>query len=279
MIHDIVCGIYKITNKINNKVYIGQSVGVYFRWYHHKWELRNNRHFNIHLQRAWNKYGEDNFEFDIIELCLPEELYDKERFYISKYNSMVLGYNHNEGGIGWRHTDETKRKISEANKGKIYSDKTKKKMSDANKGRIVSDETKQNLSISHRNRSKEILQIDLEGNIVREWSGLYQIREELSIDTRTIGGCCKKEAKRYTYKNNIWMYKEDYEINGVDLGYYLSHKLIKEVLQYDLEMNFIKEWKDISTASEELKIKDSEISRCCKNKIKSAGNYIWKYKY
>ena len=54
-------GIYKITNKINNKIYIGSSYSISKRISEHKYQLRRNSHPNIHLQSSWNKYGEDNF--------------------------------------------------------------------------------------------------------------------------------------------------------------------------------------------------------------------------
>ena len=61
-----ICGIYKITNTITNNFYIGSTVNFYNRFKKHRHSLNNNKHENIHLQRAFNKYGEDFFEFKII---------------------------------------------------------------------------------------------------------------------------------------------------------------------------------------------------------------------
>jgi len=82
---------------INNKVYIGQSIRVQYRWIQHKRELNNNRHINSHLQRAWNMYKKDNFKFEIIEECKKEELNDKEVQSIKYYNSCSNGYNQDYG--------------------------------------------------------------------------------------------------------------------------------------------------------------------------------------
>ena len=81
-IKEKVSGIYKIINKINGKYYIGSSSNVLRsdgRWHRHKWMLRNNRHNNIHLQRAWNRDGEHNFDFVIIELVPEKELLSCEQ--------------------------------------------------------------------------------------------------------------------------------------------------------------------------------------------------------
>ena len=60
-------GIYKITNIVNDKIYVGQSIAIKQRWSQHKAELRKNKHGNCHLQKAWNKYGEEKFKFSVLE--------------------------------------------------------------------------------------------------------------------------------------------------------------------------------------------------------------------
>lgn len=94
-------GIYKITNKINNKVYIGESEDILRRWKEHKEDLNNNSHHSYKLQNDWNEYGSDNFEFKIISV-LDESIstyIDKyilliyEDNYIRQYNSVETGYN------------------------------------------------------------------------------------------------------------------------------------------------------------------------------------------
>ena len=91
-------GIYKIQNLINDKVYIGQSVDIEKRWSTHKAELKNNYHYNVHLQSAWNKYGEENFEFSIVEECDIGQLNQREIYWIVKFNSYENGYNLTPGG-------------------------------------------------------------------------------------------------------------------------------------------------------------------------------------
>lgn len=94
-------GIYKITNMINGKVYIGQSVNIKKRFAAHKSAAFNpkNKHYNYPLYRAIRKYGIENFSFEVIEECNEENLNDREIFYISKYKSHGKnGYNLDDGG-------------------------------------------------------------------------------------------------------------------------------------------------------------------------------------
>jgi len=79
-------GIYKITNIITNAIYIGSSVKIKKRWWRHVNDLKNKKHDNIHLQRSWNKYGEDKFKFEIIKECLVEDLLKIEQNYLDKMN-------------------------------------------------------------------------------------------------------------------------------------------------------------------------------------------------
>jgi group I intron endonuclease len=64
-----ISGIYKIINKINGKYYIGSAVNIKERFTRHIRELKQNKHHNINLQRAWNKYGSNNFAFTILKIC------------------------------------------------------------------------------------------------------------------------------------------------------------------------------------------------------------------
>lgn len=94
----MLIGIYQIKNLINGKIYIGQSIDIEKRWSTHRTELKYNNHHNIHLQSAWNKYGEDNFEFSVLEECNFDQLNQREIYWISKLNSYKDGYNLTSGG-------------------------------------------------------------------------------------------------------------------------------------------------------------------------------------
>jgi group I intron endonuclease len=106
-------GIYKITNLINGKVYIGQSIDIKQRWFKHKSAAFNiaDKNYEYPLYRAIRKYGLDNFLFEVLEECSKDELCEKEKFYIAKYHAHgKCGYNQDDGGNGGSHnfklTDE-----------------------------------------------------------------------------------------------------------------------------------------------------------------------------
>lgn len=82
-----VSGIYCIENVINHKTYIGSSKNIYQRLLKHFALLRHNKHQNAYLQNAWNKYGESNFEWFVLELCDNEKLTEKEQYCIDLFGA------------------------------------------------------------------------------------------------------------------------------------------------------------------------------------------------
>jgi group I intron endonuclease len=142
-----VCGIYSITNTINDKIYIGQSIHCYKRFTEHKYNL--NRCGAIYL--AFKKYGIEKFQLNIVKECELDELNNLEQYYIIFFNTLSPnGYNLNTGGgVNTVVCEETRRKMSESQSGeknpmygKKMSDETKEKIRQANIGRVLSDESK-----------------------------------------------------------------------------------------------------------------------------------------
>lgn len=169
---DIICGIYVIENKVNGKKYVGQSVNILLEWrVNHKNPLLRDKHHNIHLQRAWNKYGESNFEHKIIHVCSEEELTNLEIFYIKELNAhqTLGGYNISWGGDApmrnRKHSPEAKEKIrlshpdisGENNPmfGKKHSEEWRNNHRLFSLGRKHSEETKEKISLNHADFSGE----------------------------------------------------------------------------------------------------------------------------
>jgi group I intron endonuclease len=149
MTREKICGIYKIKNIIDNKVYIGSSKNIKERWYRHKKDLRKNKHHSVKLQRAWNKYGEENFKFEIIIRCDNAELLSKEQFYIDKFDSFNNGYNSQPFADRHEFSDETKSKIGKSSKGRNAGENNNTtKINEFIAKKIISDLLNPNLLIS-----------------------------------------------------------------------------------------------------------------------------------
>ena len=155
-------GIYCIECIETGIKYIGQTYeNFYRRWTFHRWHLKNNHHSNVYLQNAWNKYGEDKFCFYPIEsfeisnknIITKSNLDELERKYIEQFDTFVNGFNLTTGGEKCKMmplSEESKRKIGEKNKvnmlGKKHSEETKRLMSESHKGYVKSESHRQNLS-------------------------------------------------------------------------------------------------------------------------------------
>lgn len=99
---EIVCGVYRIVNLVNNKCYIGQSRNIHKRWINHISASRNvnNQSYDSLLYRAMRKYGQSNFKLEVLEKCDPKKLNELEIAYIKEYrsNENDYGYNLDRGG-------------------------------------------------------------------------------------------------------------------------------------------------------------------------------------
>ncbi len=93
-------GIYKITNNVNNKCYIGASKDIEKRFEEHKSQYNSVQNYNKTLYRAFRKYGLNNFSFEIIEETSLENMFNREKYWINFYNSYKEGYNETLGGEG-----------------------------------------------------------------------------------------------------------------------------------------------------------------------------------
>ena len=147
--------IYKITNTLNGKSYIGQTI-------YDAEKTRISRHLNGHgsvpIKRAIEKYGQDAFTYEILhDGIIPEFLDDLERGVIEKFNTMApQGYNLTYGGGGGSPSEETRRKMSEAHKGKKLSEEHRRKISEAHKDKTFSEEHRRKLSENNPMKRPEV---------------------------------------------------------------------------------------------------------------------------
>lgn len=127
--YDKKCGIYVVLNTLNNMFYVGSSTRCWTRWVEHRGALKKQKHRNAHLQNAWNKYGEENFTFLLIENTSNENACVREQFYLDTYKSFKreIGYNLASNvespAIGRIKTPEEMEKLKRRMKGNTFSPK------------------------------------------------------------------------------------------------------------------------------------------------------------
>lgn len=202
-------GIYGIRNLINGKIYVGKT-GMNFgdRCDSHRSLLNNGKHDNPHLQRAWNKYKQENFEFIVLEDCVVDELNDREKYYIKLYKEMGLAYNIHDGGdegynLGKHLSEETKRKIGEKNRinglGRKASDETKEKMAMSHTGKKyapMSEEGRKNIQRAQQkyfeNNPKKLCVDDVIEirKLHREGLNYSEIARKYSVTPQCISDIC-----------------------------------------------------------------------------------------
>ena len=157
-----ISGIYAIYSEVNGRRYIGSAVNFSKRWGTHLAGLRRNKHDNPHLQNAWNKYGEEAFEFVVLEGCEPELLIEREQYWFDQYDNKY-NLTHVAGSrLGTTHTPETRAKISALKTGQVILPEQRAKISASLKGRKKSPEaiakrTASRKGFKHTDETREML--------------------------------------------------------------------------------------------------------------------------
>lgn len=185
--------LYRITNKQNGKIYIGQTVQPDKRWSQHRNDAAKP---TMVIHHAIKKYGADNFEFEVIAGCKTwEDTNDVETLLVSQYGSLVPnGYNIAPGGMNAPKTEEWKRKVSQALMGHEVSQETRDKVSKGNTGKVRSEEFKQGVSAFHTGKfvSEETRQLLSEINTGKKASE----ETKLKIGAANKGRKLSEEARR-----------------------------------------------------------------------------------
>lgn len=250
-------GIYRIINLITNKYYIGSASHPTKRQGNHFEQLRTNKHFNKRLQNAFNKHGEENFIWELLENCEKEELLIREQYYlntllfaqefINKQNKKFyeLGYNINPiagSPKGLKRSEETKAKIraNRLKQGKLPL-------------RGFTDEARQ----MYKNM-------------------FIKLHNEKRILPRRFTEEQRKEK-------SLWM--KDQYLKGLRQNPLTPENIrkgvllrIKPVLQFDKEGNFINEYESACEAARKLNFNNKNISACCKGNKKTYMGFVWKFK-
>uniref|UniRef100_A0A6C0AZ68 GIY-YIG domain-containing protein n=1 Tax=viral metagenome TaxID=1070528 RepID=A0A6C0AZ68_9ZZZZ len=234
--------IYLITNKLDGKQYIGQTIrkDINKRWN----DYRNlaKKQIGSYFYNALKKYNPINFKFQIICICFDEDCNKYEEYYIKNMNTLVpYGYNLRLGGKNGKQHPESIEKRRIANTGKKRSEEhIFRAEKSPNFGKILSEEQKRKISSSYTKERKKLQSI-----IMKE-----------------------------RYKNSILIKRN---IQGLQKG---LEKLRKKVNCYNLDNELINSYESLSEASRKTGAMHQAISKCCSGKYKnykSAGGFIWKY--
>jgi group I intron endonuclease len=259
--------IYKITNIITHKCYIGETKqsNPESRWKKHKNTIKNGVGCPA-LQDAVKKYGIENFKFDILIICFDKDCYKYEIEYIKKYNSIVPnGYNILEGGPGGSfqgktHSEETKRRISAKLKQKyIDNPKLKKEMSERNIILMNSEVIKNKISEGMIN-SKKYQQMIKDKKV-----GNYNNN---NLHTEETKNKIRESIKKY-YNNN------KKQINIIKHREAMAKSVGTKIFQYDLNNILINNFVSFADASRQTGIPNSTIKKCVKDNIINRG-FIWR---
>lgn len=273
-------GIYKIINIRNGKFYLGSSKNLSQRKKKHIYELNKGTHHSSYLQNAYNKYGAENFKFTIIEYVEENRLLEVEQQYLDELKPYLedIGYNMSEKATncvltgqdhwtyglptekhhwyGKHHTEETKKKISESQKGelnhmygkryKIKNPRTeewRRKQSKAHKGQISGFKGKQ-----HTQEAKELMR------------------------QKAIG---RPVSDKVINKSEEWIKNISKGKKGKGMG--KDNPNAVKVVQFDINGNKIKVFDTITQASELTNSNKGSIVSCCRGRYKTAGGFKWMY--
>ena len=211
----------------NGKMYIGQtSQKPEARWNNGRGYCRRikGKYAQPLMARAVHKIPWEYWEHEVVYEGLTAEeanLYEEWLIYLGWSDNPEYGYNIRKGGSNSGLSEETKKKIGDANRGKVHSEEqnkrhseimrgrtlseeTKQKLRDASLGKAMSDEAKEKLSNYHK---KQVIQYDLNGNLVKIWNSAKEAAQELGIHASKICLCCQgKRNKTGGYK---WTYIEE----------------------------------------------------------------------
>ena len=246
--------IYLVTNTVNGKKYVGQSTcdDIKKRWDTH--QRMRKKCLGSAIYRAYQKYGVENFKYQIICICFDEDCNRFEEEYIKKYNTITPnGYNMKLLGGSYKVSDETRALLRAKAKTWWADDKNRNTFVSPCKGKQLSEEHKQKLRASQN----------------AFWKGMSNEEREKR----------KQRTCQIVGKGNERFKSEESKQRSLQAFIKYRMKNDKKIGQYTLDNILIQEYTSISEAARETKICLSTISKVC-NGIKSyktAGGFIWNF--
>jgi group I intron endonuclease len=256
-------GIYSITNLKNDKKYIGYARNIAVRWNHHKSSLKLNCHPNKYLQNSWNKYGEEFFRFDIVELCTEDLLCKKEDDWCKLLETHKKGFNI---------------KPTSAEGKSIISPASIIKIKKALTGRRKSEKS---IKALRKTIGRAVILLNDKGEYLQEFETISDAEAYTKVGKGNI--FLILTGKKKSGNGFVFVYKEFYDCNknyAVTRNY--GNYLKKEVIMLSKEEEEIRRFNSVAEAVSFLKTisknsNHSGIVHVLSGRINSYKNYKWKY--
>ncbi len=248
-----LCGIYQILNKLDGKIYIGQSIDIERRWNQHRYGKGS-----LILRNAINKYGVEHFEFKIIEEINIISKTEKE------IQDLLVTLEQK-----WL---DSKKPFLKENGYNIQSEAKPNipiKRSEGY-GALISK-----IKIDNNHCGKTTIQYNLNGEFIKKWKSAAAIERELGFKAENISACNLRKAK--TSNGYIWRFEGDtvskYDIKNLKI------KLgsLKPINQMSFDGQIINTFDSLTEASKHTGVHYTNISKVCSKKQKSAGGFKWEY--
>lgn len=205
-------GIYKITNTIDERCYIGSAVSLYNRYHVHKNGLLKGVHHSRHLQNFVKKYGLGALVFSVVEICEPVELVEREQAWIDLLQPAFNTARNAGNTLGITHTQEARLKMSLAGKGQQRS-----------LGRKLSEETKRKIADAHTGKP---LHPNFKAASIAANTGRKQTTAEIHKRSLTQSKVTRLDAREIWWASRLGVYQKD-----IASAYGISQRLVVRVLQ------------------------------------------------
>jgi len=249
----IVC-IYSVTNNVNNKTYIGQSIDVERRWLQHKYGKGN-----IILRNAIKKYGVENFTFTVLETINPDNkskeqiteeltILEQKWFDLKQPFLRENGYN-----------------IQKTSKPNLTPNK------DTHFGEKIS-----RIKIDNNHTGKNIKQYDLNGNLMRRWKSAAEVERVLGFKAENISASCLRKSK--SSNNFIWRFLNDDFTETDRKSYNIRPKPItRKIKQLTINGELIKTWSSFKELVNTSDFDNRPVKACCNGNRLNYKGYVWSF--
>ena len=277
--------IYKITNQINGKIYIGQTTStVEQRWKKHKQRALNDPKRTEHFILALRKWGPENFTVETIEECPNELLSEREQYWIDYYNSFFSGYNSTYGGEGgllynqdevlalWKqgHTITQIASILECARGTVSKI--------LHNAKIDLTEIKQRgYNTVKKQELKAVEQYDENGQLLNTYISALEAAHALKCSEESVAQACRNAPYANGY---YWQYSENTTPIADRIKEYQQNKNLSKkraILKLDFDGNVLQRYSSLTDAAADNDCSVENIYRACNNYYHSACGFIWEY--